>query len=546
MSGSVTGPSPRPSTVDPATTTPGTTAPSSPAATPSSPAPSTPMSTGGPRTAAPLDPAATRLLEQLNRARGSGPGWLSFLDAASSTRALAEKVVRDGKVTGQEVLDLVKDAKDYGKITRDEKKVLEKLVNERASAFEPHALSALKEFLGLGGAGPTAPTTPATGPVMRVVEGTSAYKLDDDTLYMTREGKFSSSIGRDIYTAGYLPRTDGPLNGPLGTRSTDSAVLPDADDRVNKEKSPVERFDEVMKRATGRAGGLAAKYAVDGKQPEAESWWGYCDRWAYAALDPEIATRVNKPIYMNGVYFSTAELRGLASYLGRSDEDFAKGLFDKSVTPLDLQKATTMFLDLNGPGFISDVWLDSAHPGNAQVWNQPFDAVDQNVRELKGDELARVLKDQFKLTGSAAVGKRIHHVETTGHYGVEAGEEHEGAATHAKKNWKSYILTDMDGKALDGKWAPGSDEAPEWIWRPHRTGEFSAEGRFFRDLISKGVPAEKVKGFESALGGLPRGALSDAQKADLRSRFGGVAAAYPREAFAATLAPYGLRPEDFQ
>ncbi len=35
-----------------------------------------------------------------------------------------------------------------------------------------------------------------------------------------------------------------------------------------------------------------------------------------------------------------------------------RGMFDKDVTPMDLQKASAMFLKKNGPGFISDVWLD--------------------------------------------------------------------------------------------------------------------------------------------------------------------------------------------
>jgi peptidoglycan hydrolase-like protein with peptidoglycan-binding domain len=397
-------------------------------------------------------------------------------------------------------------------------------------------------------AAPSAPTAP-TGPVapaapppgMRVVEGTSEYSLDDDTLYMTGEGKWSSSINRDIYTAGYLPRTEGPLFHPLGSKAQPSAVLPAADNALNTDKSPVERFDEAMKRATGTSGKLTDRYKVEGKQPEAKDWWGYCDRWSYNALDPEIATRVNKPIMYNGVYFSTAELRGLATFLGRADE--SGGLFDSNVTPLDLQKAATLFLKTNGPGFIGDVWLDSAHPNDRQVWNQPFDAVDQNAKELKGADLEKVLKEQFNLTGPAAAGKKVYYVETTGHYGVEAGEEHEGAATHATKTWKSWILTDASGKALDGKWAPGSADALEYIWRPTRTGNFGPEAKFFRDMLKAGVPADQVKAFEQALGTPP---LSAEKKADLKSRFRGIAAAYPAAALNAKLAPYGLSAADFK
>jgi hypothetical protein len=490
----------------------------------------------------PADPAATdALLNEFNSIRGEGPRWLSFLDADSSTKKLAEKLLADGRFTADDAKALVKDAKDYGKITDSEKRIFANLLRDHADKIEPAAREALSKFFGL----PVGrPQIPAAFPgEIKVIEGTSEYSFDDDTLIMTGEGRFTSSIDREIYTAGYLPMKEGPMLNPLGTRPPDSSVL-SPEDNALKDKSPVARFDEAFKRGTGATGKLAERYAKEGKRDEADSWWGFCDRWAYNALDPEIATRVNKPIVYKGVAFSTAELRGLATFLGRADE--SGGLFDKDVTPLDLQKATTLFLKKNGPGFISDVWLDKAHPGNPQVWNQPFDAVEQNVKELEGDELKKVLKEQFGLSGARAEGKRIFYVETTGKYGVEAGEEYEGPATHSEKHWKSYILTQPDGKAIDGKWAPGSDDAPEYIWRPNRSGRMNAEARFFRDMLKDGVAVETVAAFESALGALPQGPVSAQKKAELKSQFAGVARAYPDDALAAKLRPYGLTPADFQ
>jgi hypothetical protein len=491
----------------------------------------------------PADPAATEaLVRELEAIPGSGPRWLSFLDGDSSTKKLALALLRDGKFDAEDAKKLVQDAKDYGKISSAEKQVFANLLRDHAGQMTPEARDALAKFFGLP-IGRPALVTPAFPGEIAVKEGTSEYSLDDDTLIMTGDGEFSSSIGRDIYTAGYLPMKDGPMLKPMGTPAAPSSILSPADNAINKERSPVDRFDEVMKRATGTSGQLASRYAKEGKRDEADSWWGFCDRWSYSALDPEVATRVNRPILYKGVYFSTAELRGLASFLGRSDE--GGGLFDKDVTPLDLQKAVTLYLKKNGPGFIGDVWLDKAHPGNSQVWNQPFDAVDQKVRELQGDELGKVLKEQFKLSGDKAEGKRIFYVETTGHYGVEAGEEHEGAATHSTKTWKSYILTEPDGRAIDGKWAPGSDDALEYIWRPGRTGNFAPEAKFFRDLLRGGVPQEKATAFEKALAALPPGPCPPQKKAELRSQFAGVAAAYPDAALAAKLAPYGLSVADF-
>lgn len=495
----------------------------------------------------PADPAATdALVNELNQVRGEGPRWMSFLDGDSSLKKLATKVLADNVIDAGEAKALVKDAKDYGKITNAEKNVFAGLLRDHASKFTPEAREALCKFFGLQPGRPEPPvvTPPVlTDKPMTVIPGSSEYSLDDDTLVMNGDGRFTSSIGREIYTAGYLPMKEGPMLNPMGTKPAESKVLSAADNAL-RDKSPVERLDEAMKRGTGTAGGLAAKYRTEGKRDEADSWWGFCDRWAYNALDGEVATRVNKPIMYKGVQFSTAELRGLASFTGRSDE--SGGMFDRNVSPMDLQKATAQFLKSNGPGFISDVWLDSAHPGNSQVWNQPFDGVDQNVKELKGDELKRVLKDDFKLEGRAAEGKRIFYVETTGHYGVEAGEEHEGAATHSRKNWKSNILTDSGGKAIDGKWTKESDEAPEYIWMPRRTGQHSTrEAKFFRDMIKAGVPAEKVTAFEAELAALPAGPVSAEKKADLQAKYKGIGGAYPDADFRTKLAQYGMTPSGF-
>ena len=211
---------------------------------------------------------------------------------------------------------------------------------------------------------------------------------------------------------------------------------------------------------------------------------------------------------------------------------------------MDLQKATALFLKDHGPGFIGDVHLDSAKR-TKEVWNQPFDAVHQKVRELKGDELKKVLGDEFKKRGDKADGLRVFYVETEGHYGAEVGDGHEGAASHGQKNWKSWIMTDASGKALDGKWAPGSDDTLEYIWRPERSGTHGPEAKFLRDMLKAAVPAEKVKRFEAAIAALPPGPCTPEKKAELARSFAGIGAAYPDATLSAKLAPYGLKPTDF-
>jgi peptidoglycan hydrolase-like protein with peptidoglycan-binding domain len=406
---------------------------------------------------------------------------------------------------------------------------------------------------------PARPTTPTLPPgaidevksgKLDVIEGAnSQYDLSKDTLTITGDGSWSSSINRDIYVAGYLPRTDGPLNSPIGTGATSSPLLSSADNQMNS-GSPVKRFDEAMQRATGTAGKLDAQYAKEGKQPDAQPWWGFCDRWSDNALDPTIATHVNQPIQYQGMYFSTAELRGLATFMGRADENTAKDLFKKDVSPLDLEKAATLFLHTNGSGFVSSIWNNSKHPGDYQVWNQPFDSVDQKMTELKGDDAAKVLKEQFNLTGDAAKGKHVYLADTVGHYGEEQGDDYEGPAgadQHGTKDWKSWILTDDTGKAIDGKWTPDSDDPPEYIWRPDRSAKLSPEASFFRQLLTQGVPDTQVASFEKAIAALPANkAVDAATKASLVKQFAGVAAAYSPADLTTKLKPLGLTAADFK
>ena len=88
-------------------------------------------------------------------------------------------------------------------------------------------------------------------------------------------------------------------------------------------------------------------------------------------------------------------------------------------------------------------------------------------------------------------------------------------------------------------------DAPEYIWMPKRTGVHGKEAQFFRDMLKKGVPAEKVESFEKDIAALA-GPASAQQKAALVAKYKGMAAAYPAAALDAKLAPLGMKAADFK
>lgn len=490
--------------------------------------------------------SAQALLAEFEAAEGTKLPWYALFDSDCSTRKLADKLLADGALTADDAKALVADAKDDQRITPLEKRVFAELLRTHRDKIAPEAREALCLFFGLPASRPV--VAAAFPGEIQVVEGTSSYKLDDDVLIMTGDGEFSSTLKREIYSAGYLPMSKGPLREPLGSSFGSSTVVSEGDAQLNAKAPPVRRFDVAFERGRGRppqAGSLEASYESSGVNPKAGDWWGFCDRWAYAALDPEIASRVNAPVLYKGVYFSTAELRGLAtfvsSYTGSSNK-----LIDKDVTPLDLQKAVTLFLKENGPGFFGDVWLDDAHWfKKVEVWNQPFDGVDQKVVELTGKDAQKILQSEFGLADEASWDKRVFYVETVGYYGLEGPDDnYEGPPKHETKTWKTHVLTDNAGKALDGKWASGSDDALEWIFRPGTDVPHSEHALFFRDMIKAAVPVTKTAAFEKALADLPAEPVAAEARAQLVDRFKGVALAYAEADLAAKLAPYGLTVEE--
>src|SRR5205085_9871255 len=124
----------------------------------------------------PSDPAKTDALvaELKASSNGSGPRWLSFLDSDSTTKKLAEKLLADGKIDANDAKALVKDAKDYGKITKEEKNIFAGLLRDHAAQMTPDARDALAKFFDLP-IGRPAPAAGAFPGRMKALGGTREY-----------------------------------------------------------------------------------------------------------------------------------------------------------------------------------------------------------------------------------------------------------------------------------------------------------------------------------------------------------------------------------
>src|SRR5262245_5410147 len=95
------------------------------------------------------DPAKTdELVRELGAIKGHGLN-IAFLDGASSTRELAEKLLADGTIDASDVKRIVKDANDFGAVRSDERKVFETLLRDHAARFTPEAREALARHFGI-------------------------------------------------------------------------------------------------------------------------------------------------------------------------------------------------------------------------------------------------------------------------------------------------------------------------------------------------------------------------------------------------------------
>jgi hypothetical protein len=394
----------------------------------------------------------------------------------------------------------------------------------------------------------------------------------EDRVTILGPGSFDLDTGIDGYSAGYVAIKDSPLKHRLGTPVPSSFILSDAANKANT-RSPVEKLDDVFTRNSPNAPShrnflkrmfssnptesLVARYGREGVKANPKYWEGFCDRWIYSALNPNIASRVNVPRAYKGTFFSVAELRGLSSFLGRSDE--GGGMLIMNPSARQLFDAIETLLSTGGPGFGADIYDPSAHGGTWEVWNQGFSRASQTVTEQSDADASAIAKATFGL--DSLQGKKIDLVSVAAKYysearsfGAASYDNYEGPTVFNSRQWNFYVLTDAGGAVVDVKFAPGSDEKVMTIFVPGRTGHYASPEAafFFNSVLADGVDLSRVTQFEETIQAKlaeaksnPELKLGDREKQDLRARFAGIRNAYPDSDLDQKLAPLGLHAADF-
>ena len=414
------------------------------------------------------------------------------------------------------------------------------------------------------------PTSGSTGnKVVRVDHGNVSGSLEDDKAFVQSEGTWTASIGRKGFSAGYLRARNGPLLTSLGTPQTPSKVALSEARKVESHLSAVERFDLAFKHAKGVSGSLTERYRVEGSRPHAQGWEGYCNRWALASLDPEVGPKLNEARVYQGVYFSIADQRGLATFLGEQNLTF-EDLEVQHPSVVDLQKAMVTFLQKDGSGFVADKFNDEAerlrNPAqmainptwHLQVWNQPVHSVEQEVKLGTAGDIGEAMSTLGR--DELPEGAKVYRVKTKLTYGSEAFENetdpdnkrmdnYEGPVEDKDLKLDYFLVVNTAGQVIDGTLAKTSDPLPDSLWVPGRGEKFKTpEGAFMRELINRGVSHAKVTSFEDAMArfltiGKP---VSAEQKETLRHEFVVLANAYGPGELDERLKTLGLSAADFK
>lgn len=398
------------------------------------------------------------------------------------------------------------------------------------------------------------------GPIVVQTSGRNDLK---DRVVLRGTDTVELETGKRGYSAGFLSHKKGPLaRQALGSTPPRSSIVPIAEPGAAR-RSAVSKMDALLGRSPYSETSLTQSYLKRGYREHAAMWEGFCDRWSAAALEPRIASKVNEPRLYKGVYFSIAELRGLASYLGTQDVDKSGDLWISHPSARKLLDACTTLLGPGGPGFIGNVspaysrvkfipLIGRLH----QVWNQPF--VSATITPHGGYELPRdmqraIARGHFGMYGGLG-DFQVRLVEVRAKFVEEAegyDDAYEGEPKYDEKKWNFYTLTDAQGEVLKASMAPGSDSGLEYIWVPNHTGRFSTpEGDlFFNKILGLGVPIKAVLEFEQNLARLKARYVDTLPPADARQAFAaaypGMAAAYPEAALNAALRPVGMSAADF-
>ncbi len=483
----------------------------------------------------------------------------------ATLRRLETQFLSDQRITAAEAQALCASTSDFGALSKEERAELKAMLARNRSRLDAAATQTIEKFLG------------GQDPVIASRAGANPAAFSDDTVVLGRDGTVHGEAGISAYTRGYDSTQAGPLRFAHGSSAPASVALSAVENERIRQTPPGMALDAAAKAYGVNVGGFQKMaHSKDFFDTSADSWWGKCHAWAWAALDQKINKAVDvdgpegkKGVWIGGQWLSRADLgnwmMATADTISLSDP---QTMFKGNLSATDLVHGTTQFLMNGGGGVVADIHND-AKKGHKEVWNQPFVAADLTTRSLEGEGAQAVLK-QAKRDGVGGV--TVKQLTIVGTYGVEQGDDHEGAPGKASKKWNLYAVADANGKMLTAYMADdaklksvgglptkATDDLPEYLWKPKllaiddvlagrrnlqvERDAHGAEFKFFvGTVLTKGVPGTVRAGFEAELKATPHGSEDPVR---LAQKYPGVANAYSPEQWRALFAVRGLDAKQF-
>ncbi len=481
----------------------------------------------------------------------------------ANLRKLEAQSLSDQRITDAEAKALCASTSDFGAFSQEERVELKAILSRNAAKLDPAAKQTIESFLG------------TALPVIASRTGPNPATFSDDRIVLGRDGSVHGEAGITAYTRGYDSTQAGPLRFAHGSSAPASIALSTAENERIRQTPPGVALDAAAAAYGVKVDGFQKlAHSKDFFDTSAESWWGKCHAWAWAALDEKINKAVDvegpdgkKGVWIGGQWLSRADLgnwmMATADTVSLSDP---QSMFKGNLTAADLVHGTTQFLMNGGGGVVADIHND-AKKGRKEVWNQPFVAVDVTTHSLESAGVLKLSKRDGFSTGVA-----VKQLTIVGTYGVEQGDGHEGAPGKASKTWNLYAVTDATGnmvtaymaddaklKSVSGLPTRATDDLPEYLWKPklqaiddvlagRRNFEVErdahgAEFKFFvGTVLTKAVPGTVRATFEAELKATPRGSEDVAR---LAKKYPGVANAYSPDQWRALYGVRGLDAKTF-
>ncbi len=206
------------------------------------------------------------------------------------------------------------------------------------------------------------------------------------------------------YSSSYLKIQQGPLTQLIGAGSglpsAAAAVIDPAVRQTQKTESVMARFDALNAQVNGITEPLAPTFkGTSHFDPDVESWWGVCQQWSGAALDPKVEQFLSSTqgVVCRGTVLTQAEIKELITAFYHPVEISFKGAHN--IDPYTENNAVAMGVLGSNPLSAADfhhMIFDYLRAGRGvvinrmpgpQVWNQPVYKASSNSRIIDPGQL---------------------------------------------------------------------------------------------------------------------------------------------------------------